>query len=90
MEPKRFAVIEVKFARKLNEDDLQEIENKLRKFEYINNFSPGLRKITFSIWANKKIDYGIIDELKEFLRGKQQRAPKITSVEYVMANSKTF
>ncbi|KPK97880.1 MAG: hypothetical protein AMJ95_06715 [Omnitrophica WOR_2 bacterium SM23_72] len=88
--PKKIAKITVSFKRKLNDKDLQEIENKLRKFEEVGGFSQKPHKISFSIWSQNEIDYRIIDALKKFLKEKQQRIPKITAVEYVLKKRRSF
>ena len=89
-QPKAFAVITVRFARRLSEDDLQEIENILRKVERVSSFFPQLRRISFSIGAKDRIDYAVIDKLKKLFKEKLQRNPKITAVEYEVKTRRTF
>jgi len=89
MHPKRFATITVDFERKLEEKDLQEIENKLREFASISNFTPNTSKLTFSISSDGDINYSVIDELKKLFQT-MERKPRIYSTEYAIVAQKEF
>ena len=90
MNPERFAVIGISSKRKYTEEELQEIESRLRRYERVSNFSTNAQEINFHIWSDGKIDYRIVEELREFLKQKQKRNPKITAVEYVKQYTKSF
>lgn len=86
---KKFAVVTVNLERKIEEDDLQQIENKLRQFKEINSFSPNSTKLSFYIWSEDEINYQVVDELKELLKDKHKEA-KFTAVEFGVAGTKEF
>jgi len=90
MNPKKFASVNLCFRRKLSDDDLQEIENKLRNFEQVGNFSANPSKISFSISAENEVDYRAVDELKRMLKRRLQRIPQITVFEYIRCAKKKF
>jgi biopolymer transport protein ExbD len=90
MNPKNFAAVTISFRRKLSEQDLQDIENKLREYDHVSSFSQSPHEISFHIGADDKIDYGVVVEFKRFLKEKQKKAPKVTVVEYVKRREKSF
>ena len=51
----------------LKYDDVQKIETLLRNGKDINNLSVHSDRMTFFMWAKDRVDYGVLNQIKERL-----------------------
>jgi hypothetical protein len=78
------AVVHIEIDNQISQEgDLQTIESLLRAEENVSHLSVGNQKISFCIWSDEKIHYGILDRIKQVLDKNQYQHFVISAVEYV-------
>ena len=89
MEFPLLAIAEVYFpGGTLPDEDGDAIEALLRTDQNINNLSIHSDKMIFFIWGKDKIDYAVLDKIKQALAGRKGADFVISAVEYARSGEK--
>jgi hypothetical protein len=91
MEWLAFAIAQISFPdRELCAEDAQSIEALLMSYEDVDNITVHNRNITFYLWAQEEIDYGILDRIKEELKKRHFSGFVLSATEYMETGKKYF
>ena len=77
------SMVQIDFNTKtLNDEDMQAIEELLRKDNDVDNLNVHPRSLSFYIWGKEKVDYGILDGLRDRLKELGYNDFEISAREY--------
>ncbi|MEI8350564.1 MAG: hypothetical protein WCI77_10490 [Candidatus Omnitrophota bacterium] len=82
MGEKTLSIVKVGFDNKLSDEEAQVIESLLRTDVDVEALSFDCDVMTFHIWGKEKIDYGILDTIKDKLEKMGYSNFEINALEY--------
>ena len=91
MELSILAIVEIFFlTKKLSVKDIQLIEKLLRGDKSVESLSVYGDRITFHILGKDKVDYKVLDQIKEELKKRKCSDFTISAVEYMKTANKYY
>jgi len=91
MESSVVAIVNIKFrSKRLARTDIPALENLLRGDKRVNNLFVNDSEMSFFIWGGERVEYTILDQLKEQLRGDGYQNFEISANEYQKTERKYF
>ncbi len=82
MEGKALAMVEIGFgSHRLHNEDAHSVVKLLREKTGIDDFSENYGKITFHLWGRDKVDYSVLDTIRDALKD-DHPGLRITATEY--------